>query len=138
MSTLELVSTETFTDTNWVHLVITQDGTNCKIYVNGTVGQSGTDTGDWISDISGIDGGNFACKAPRNSNPIDEFFNGKLDDIGIWDRALTSGEVSSLYGGGSSPQLCTTIPSGLKVYYNCDSATVKNNAVGWVERGTAI
>ena len=32
---------------------------------------------------------------------------------------------------GTDAQKCSTIPSGLKVYYNCDSATVINNLVDY-------
>jgi hypothetical protein len=29
-----------------------------------------------------------------------ENFDGVIDEIGIWDRALTASEVSTLYNGG--------------------------------------
>ena len=32
-----------------------------------------------------------------NHNGFTEFFNGKLDDIGIWNRALTQEEITGLY-----------------------------------------
>ena len=42
-------------------------------------------------------------------NTLDEqHFNGKLDDIGIWDRALTEQEVANLYTSTSSNE-CSTL-----------------------------
>ncbi len=35
------------------------------------------------------------------------FYNGKLDDIGIWNRALTQQEISNLYNGGICYQTIT-------------------------------
>jgi hypothetical protein len=34
-----------------------------------------------------------------NSNT--QWSNGSLDEIGIWNRALTTGEISTLYNSGS-------------------------------------
>ncbi len=33
----------------------------------------------------------------RPNNPAEFFFNGKIDDIGIWNRALTQQEITDLY-----------------------------------------
>ena len=38
----------------------------------------------------------------RDVPGITEVFNGKIDDIGIWNRALTPQEIASLYAGSSS------------------------------------
>jgi hypothetical protein len=36
------------------------------------------------------------------TNPVFHYYwNGKIDDIGIWDRALTQEEITSLYFGSS-------------------------------------
>ena len=35
---------------------------------------------------------------------LQEFYNGSLDDIGIWNRALTQQEVTNLYNANYSPQ----------------------------------
>ena len=120
--------------TNWNHIVFTHDGTTVRIYVNGTEASyswsTTTDKTKWWTAIrsAGGDGVAIGSKAPLNNNTWNEHFDGQLDDIGIWDRALTSTEVGNLYGNGTTTMAkATTIPSGLKVYYNCDSATVTNN-----------
>jgi len=120
--------------TNWNHVVLTHNGTLAEIYINGSLATmtraSTTDNTKWWTALrsAGCDGIAIGSKAPLNNNTWNEHFDGQLDDIGIWDRALTSTEVGNLYNSGTGA-LCTTVPSGLKVYYNCDSATVTNNAI---------
>jgi hypothetical protein len=128
-------STSTYSNTGtWNHIVFTHNGTLPEIYINGTIASmnrsSTTDNTKWWTALrnAGANGIAIGSKAPLNGNTWNEFFEGKLDDIGIWDRALTSTEVGNLYNSGTGA-LATTVPSGLKVYYNCDSATVTNNAV---------
>ena len=41
------------------------------------------------------------------TNPSGNSFNGKLDDIGIWNRALTQQEISNLYNGNICYQTIT-------------------------------
>jgi hypothetical protein len=50
------------------------------------------------SDISRIGCGNTASGNTTN------FFNGKIDDIGIWNRALTQQEITQLYNANNGPQ----------------------------------
>ena len=119
--------------TNWNHIVITHNGTLAEIYINGSLASMNrsntTDNTVWWTAMrsSGADGIAIGSKAPLNGGTWNEHFDGKIDDIGIWDRALTSDEVGDLYGDGTTTMAkATTIPSGLKVYYSCDSATVTN------------
>jgi hypothetical protein len=128
----------TFSTGTWYHLVLTHDGGSsygaAKLYIDGvdrsTNSNNGTTWNKWVGDISGINNMEFG-KATYNNT---DFTNaeGLFDDIGIWNRALTSTEINKLFNnngtGGSAPQLCSTIPSGLRAYYNCDSATTDNNA----------
>jgi len=75
----------------WNHLVFTKAGSVTKIYVNGVEQGSATLTGV-ITDIGGVwrvGGGEFGYQV-----------NGYLDELGIWQRALSAGEVSQLYNGG--------------------------------------
>lgn len=78
----------------WTHFVVTQTGTTYAIYQNGI--QKGTGTAAAISttqDNSYI--GRFST----------QYFDGKLTEAGIYDRALTSLEVASLYNQGMPTNL---------------------------------
>jgi hypothetical protein len=73
----------------WIHAVCTYDGLNVKIFVNGNLVGSGTNS-TWNTM-----GTEFYFGArPSKGN---SFFPGRLDDLGIWNRALTQTEITSLY-----------------------------------------
>jgi hypothetical protein len=72
----------------WYHYLLTYDGSELKLYVNGTyVGnKTGVPNTDWIEDrcwIGQYIGGSF-------------FFQGRMDDIRTYDRALTQAEIVHL------------------------------------------
>jgi hypothetical protein len=70
------------------------DLTNCKIYINGVL--QSTSQNSTLYDINTINGLNMVFGSSILFYP-NQFFNGKLDDIGIWNRALTQQEITQLY-----------------------------------------
>ena len=77
---------------NWYHITVTKTLQNYKLYVNGLPNGSST---------------NFNNIALKNvffgRRPGDgRFFNGKLDDIRIYNRALTPNEVAALATEGNN------------------------------------
>ncbi len=70
------------------------------------------------------------------------FLNGKLDDIGLWNRALTSDEIQALYLTGCGPCISTTPVSysGLSASYTTlDAATtLVGSPVGGVFIGSGM
>ena len=76
----------------WVHLVGTYDGTLLKLYQNNNL--LGTSSGP--VDISSISVDLFFGKEGINNR----FFKGSLDDIAIWNRALTPQEIQQVYNQG--------------------------------------
>lgn len=87
------VSSATITDTsNFKHYVITRDGSTLKIYIDGSLDSTHTtNTNDWTNNNM-----HFGADARQSTRNL----NGTLDEIGIWDKALSSSEVSSLYNSG--------------------------------------
>ncbi len=78
-----------YTAGQWIHAVCTYDSLNVKIYVNGTLIDSG------LISTWNTNGTEFYFGArPSQGN---SFFPGQLDDIGIWNRALDSNEVKGLF-----------------------------------------
>ena len=73
----------------WIHSVCTYDGFNVKIYVDGVLIGSGTIL-TWFTLGSEF----YFGTRPSLGNG---YFHGSLDDIGIWDRALTECEIQDLY-----------------------------------------
>jgi hypothetical protein len=78
------------TTETWYHVALTWDGGNYAVYVNGEEKANGSYTGlDALNPVADI--GNDGNEAGR-----DEAFNGLLDDVRIYDRALSEAEVSEL------------------------------------------
>lgn len=77
--------------TTWNHIVITRTGSTGRLYFNGTqVGGTFTFTPQSIASSS------FYVA----SRPDARDTNIRVQEIGLWDRQLTDGEVTQLYNGG--------------------------------------
>lgn len=91
----------------WYHIVVVQDGTSPKIYVNSsdiTNLDITTDTTQWLSDISTIDNGRIGC---INYNSLGNvfFFDGQTDDVRYYqNKALNQSEINTLYNSGAGTE----------------------------------
>ncbi len=85
----------------WVFRVVTYDGAVTHI---------------WDDDVD-LGGSSAACGFSDSSRPLYvgtdsngsgplEYFGGQIDELGIWNRALTSGEIGTLWNSGAG----TTYP----------------------------
>jgi len=85
----------TFGDTDWHHVVCAYNGTTLINYVDGVERDSvSVALGSGIKHASGeVNIGRFG--------DFGVYFNGSLDNIQIWDRALSSDEISALYSDSS-------------------------------------
>jgi len=87
-----VVSNNTLALNQWHHLVMTYNGSQIKLYVNGTLTSTQNYTGSMnIAGNSGISIG--------ESNQANGYWyhtDGKIDNVGIWNRALTDAEIQQL------------------------------------------
>ena len=109
---------------NWQHLVFKIDANGGVLYVNGQQVSSQT----WI----GTPG---SCTAPTQIT-IGSTFKGKIDDVGIWNRALTSTEIQQLYTACTTPA-----PTGSALQTLCSNSTIANltatgNDIKWYAAAT--
>ena len=88
---------------NWYNIMIIKTNTTYQYYVNGTLDKTINSTILPLSNMSGIVFGNIDPGSGYSAEP----FNGKLDDIGIWDRALTQTEITALYTSTLSSETFT-------------------------------
>jgi len=88
-----ILTNSTVSTGTWYHVVGVADGTNIKLYLDGTL-QTDTDTYDGTLKQSTADN----VYIGRNAN---DYLNGKIDEAGIWDVALDSDAVTALYNSGS-------------------------------------
>ena len=76
---------------SWHHVATTYDGTTRRIYLNGV--QVAQDT----PGANAATAANFRIGSTNSG----EFFNGTIDDVAIYNNALSAAEVQSLASGGS-------------------------------------
>jgi hypothetical protein len=88
----------------WINIVaIVNNGIN-KIYING-IEQITLTTGNGLINLSASSLPlYFGRREPLNSYA--GFLDGKLDDIGIWNRALTQQEINNVYQGSLPQNAC--------------------------------
>ena len=79
----------------WKMWTMVKSGTNYKVYLDGILVNSFTHNGNIYTSNTGVMFGAM-CGGPIWP---DWEINGKLDDIGIWSRALTSVEIQNLFIG---------------------------------------
>lgn len=84
----------------WLHTVVTWDGTNLKVYRDGADITAGlgkpTDNAGTMSDLTR----KFRLGAADNV-VIQSPHNGQIDAVGLWSRAITAAEVTTLYNAGT-------------------------------------
>lgn len=79
----------TVSNNTWTHMVLISNGISVKLYQNGVLINS--------NQVSGLTLLSGNLNIGRMTNPDYDSFNGKIDDIGIWSRALTQDEIFTLY-----------------------------------------
>jgi len=109
----------------WSHVAATYNNGNVVVYVNGV--QAGSSSGNpsiaTSSDlVIGLDTYIFVCPGSYG------YFNGKIDEVKIFNRALTSNEVQSEYGGAQTCSDGTAYGScsSTKPLY-CNNGNLVNN-----------
>jgi len=86
---------------NWLHIVWVMTPTNQQIYVNGV---QATNAAVAANDV-GYHWNGLVIGAAY-IGPITWYFNGSIDEIRIYNRALSSDEVQQLYAFEAIPQNC--------------------------------
>ncbi len=89
----------------WTNLVSTYDGTNIRIYMNGVLKASQGYNGSLNCNNGIVNFGLWDNPTAPNVQVRE------LDDIGIWNRALTQQEVTNLYQAFAAPQANITTPN---------------------------
>jgi hypothetical protein len=95
---------------NWNQLVVTYDGNHGNVYLN-------TESlGSYYTEFN-TDGSMPLVIGSNSLNRNDEFFNGSIDEMRVYDRALTEKDIMNLYYRESNPfgffSNRVSIPEGL-------------------------
>ena len=84
----------------WYHYTVKYDSGTLYLYINGT--QVGSLTFSW-SGYARTSFSNFSIGAEQLTagGALSTYFSGKIDEYGVWNKALTSGEIAELYNSGT-------------------------------------
>jgi hypothetical protein len=92
-----ITSGTTISASSWTHAVIVDDGSTVSLYINGSFESSASSAFASSARIVAFGGKSLAFGPPY----AQDNFTGLIDEAAFWSKALTSGEVASLYNGGS-------------------------------------
>ena len=91
------------TVSTWCHCVMTYDGSKTaagmKLYVNNVDSSS-----IQIDNFTGTSSNAFTTNIGARESGAGSFMNGLIDEVGVWNRELTSTEVTELYNSGAAKQ----------------------------------
>jgi RHS repeat-associated protein len=110
----------------WTHLVYVFDGAQKKIYVNGIL-DAVQNTAPYAGNATNLELG----RIPWSSTNV---LSGSLDEVRIYSRALTAGEVTSLYGSQANVTITprnVTMASGANQTFAAAVTGNPNGAVTW-------
>lgn len=131
----------------WYHVVFTWDGIDLKIYLNGVEENSSA----CVTTTDSTTGN--TTRIGRNSNgSTSQDFNGEADEVFIYNKALSTTEISDMYNSGTG----TSYNPSLDLFIDGDSDSVTyrieddfnrpdsttlgvaSNGNTWVDGGTAV
>jgi len=103
-------------DTNpvnsWVHYVCTYDGTTAKIYKNGIFFSSG------VKAFNTVNNSNL-FKIGLTEGGLSNYFNGAIDDLKIYNYALSDSEVANLHSTNTlDAKQISTVKNEISIYPN--------------------
>ena len=120
-----------FTSGNWYHFTVTQNGTEPKIYINGTeysngngatlTTYGGTDGTEWWPDLSDFNTVTIGGMIWNSGGTVyTNYGNQDLSNISIFNSALTPSQVSTLFNFGT-PE--TAISFSPQAWWKLDNTT---------------
>jgi hypothetical protein len=113
-----VTSPNSYNDGQWHYAVVTNNGANLILYIDGVQVATKSTSGASPETI-----GTKPVRVGANSRvtPPTNFFTGEIDEVRLWNSALTSAQVSSAFGG--------TFASGQVLYLPFDSQSLTGSYV---------
>lgn len=113
------INTATLVLNTWQHFLLTYNGTQLSLYRNGVLLNSVPATGTITNATVPLYIGKLVYSVNNFS------YLGKIDEFGLWARALSAAEVAAVYSG-----VVNTADPQLKLYYKFDQGVANGNNVG--------
>jgi len=115
-------------DGNWHHLVVTYDQVSLKVYIDGSLEATPSLPSLNYSTNNGFSIGGWSVN--------DRKFDGQIDGVAIFNYPLSSSQITTLWGGGTSVSNPMALPSPPIAYYPLGKSAwngnylAENNAIG--------
>jgi hypothetical protein len=94
--TTEIITTFTPQFNTWNHYVVTASPDAMSLYINNSL--AGTMLNPADNSFTGLSLCGFLGEGTFGEFP----FDGSIDEVGVWNRTLTSPEINSLYNSGAA------------------------------------
>ena len=95
----------------WTNIIYSYDGQNLKMYVDGVLFGTANQSGSLTNNNNPI---YIGCTNATNNCPqLSSFYAGKIDDIGMWNRALSEQEITNMYNGVNYSDTCNAVSGSL-------------------------
>jgi hypothetical protein len=95
-----VTSSKTISDTNWHYLAVTKSGSSVVFYVDGVA----------YPAAAYNPGFTFSTPADIGGLRTNYSFYGTIDELAVYNRALTASEVQGIYNAGSSGKCTVPVP----------------------------
>jgi hypothetical protein len=105
----------------WVYVNLSYDGSNLKLYLDGSVVNTNPATG--TLDAAGGSLSTNLLIGSFNFPTLGDYWNGNLANVAIWNRALSSDEINSVMWK-TYEQVSTTESNGLQAWYKLSADEV--------------
>lgn len=99
----------------WSHLAVTYDGSTIRSYLNGVLQSAGTAKNGTVNNTT------VAAYVGRRPDCCTQTFNGVIDDVAVFKRALSAPELSTLMAGARGAKV--SLPDGNRVRVTNQSST---------------
>ena len=87
------MSTTEISTGNWYHIILTWDGSNGKIYINGSLETTQSISSRRNNSVGMVIGSRYSAN--------ERYLAGRMDEVAIWNEAITAAEVTALYNSGA-------------------------------------
>jgi uncharacterized repeat protein (TIGR02543 family) len=116
----------------WTHVALAFDGTSAKAYVNGSLTRNITNLSGSVNTSAGPLKIGSRSQIIVNSFPR-ERFNGRIDEVDVFDRALSGNEIQAIYDAGSAGKCAPSQPEARAIaHWRFDetSGTIAHDSTG--------
>ena len=124
---VELGGATTITTNTWHHMAFTfkaNDASGLRLYVDGVEDASSPAS---TANIDLIEGNSVPVMVGAIRDTPSNFLNGSIDEVRIYNRALTTGEILDLYNEGTTPDTDAPVISNVQA----SNVTASQATITW-------